>query len=232
MDSNKKTARIAGLLYFLVVLTGIFGIMYVPSKLLVMKNAAATFNNIVNGEQLFRLSIASTLMSYIIMLIIPFVLYKLLMSVNKNMAVLMVTLGMVSAILSFIPVSYKMDIITLVSDADYLNIYSREQLQSKVMLSLASYYNGTRIAMLFWGLWLFPFGYLVFKSGILPKFLGVFLMLGCLGYLIHVFGRLIFLSYSELAISSFVTLPATIGELGICLWLLIMGAKEKSITVN
>ena len=71
-----------------------------------------------------------------------------------------------------------------------------------------------------------------FKSGILPKFLGVFLMLGCLGYLIHVFGRLIFPGYSELAISSFVTLPATIGELGICLWLLIRGAKEKPITVN
>lgn len=92
------------------------------------------------------------------------------------------------------------------------------------MLLLKSYNNGIGIVQIFWGLWLFPFGYLVFKSNFLPKFLGILLMIGCFGYLLKFFGHSLFPNFG---IPSFVTLPGSIGEIGICLWLLIMGAKEN-----
>jgi hypothetical protein len=87
-----------------------------------------------------------------------------------------------------------------------------------------------RIVHIFSGLWLFPFGYLVFKSSFLPKFLGVLLMLGCFGYLINFLGNTLIPDYSTLGISSYIRLPASIGEIGTCLWLLIMGAKDKKAT--
>ena len=94
------------------------------------------------------------------------------------------------------------------------------------MLSLESYRNGLQVAEIFWGLWLLPFGYLVYKSGILPKVLGVLLMLGCFGYLIGIIGVLLFAGYAESTLARFVGIPASVGEIGICLWLLVMGARE------
>jgi hypothetical protein len=95
------------------------------------------------------------------------------------------------------------------------------------MLMLKNYNNGLLIAQVFWGLWLFPFGYLVYKSNFLPKVLGVFLMLGCVGYVLNVLGRTVIPDFSEYALSGYITLPATIGEIGICLWLLIFGVRNK-----
>jgi hypothetical protein len=95
------------------------------------------------------------------------------------------------------------------------------------MLSLDAYKEGLRVVQIFWGLWLLPFGYLVFKSGILPRALGILLMLGCFGYLIDFTGRALFPGYAESGIAGFVRLPASLGEIGICLWLLVMGARES-----
>jgi hypothetical protein len=100
------------------------------------------------------------------------------------------------------------------------------------MFYLNQYDYGNLIVQIFWGLWLFPLGYLIFKSAIIPKFLGVLLMLGCLSYLINFLGNALFSNYADLGISSFVRLPATLGEIGTCLWLLIMGAKNNIIAAD
>ena len=227
MNSNNKTARLAGLLYLIVVLSGIFSLMYVPSKLIVWDDASATVNNIVASESLYRLGAVSGLICYTFFLLLPLVLYKLLKEVDKTQATLMVILAVISVPISFVSILNKFDVLSLLSGADYLKALEVEQLQAQVMLSLESYNNGILIAQIFWALWLFPFGYLVFKSGFLPKLLGIFLMVGCCGYLIDFFGYSLFPNYGETGISSFVTLPASIGEIGICLWLLIMGVKDK-----
>jgi hypothetical protein len=78
----------------------------------------------------------------------------------------------------------------------------------------------------FWGLWLLPFGYLVYKSGFLPKILGILLMAGCFGYLVNFLGGFLFPQYASIGIAKFVSLPATLGEIGTCLWLLIIGLKK------
>ena len=227
MNSNKNTARIAGLLYLVVVMTGIFNLAYVPGKLIVWEDAATTFNNISSSETLFRLGILSAVICYVFFLFLPLTLYKLLGPVNKNHALAMVILAVVSVPISLVNLLNKYEILNLISKADYLKIFGTEQLQTQVLLHLHAYNNGNQIASIFWGLWLFPFGYLVFKSGFLPKILGIFLMAGCLGYLIKFVGHFLLPGYDQMPISGFVTLPASIGEIGTCLWLLMMGAQDS-----
>ena len=227
MKSNKKLARIAGLLYLGVVITGIFSLMYVPSTLIVEDNALLTFQNITSQESLFRLWIVSGLLCYTFFLFLPLVLYKLLKPVNENYAKLMVLLAVISVPIFFLNAQNLFNVLSLVSSANSYLGFSVEQIQSQVMLYLNQYDNGLRIVHIFSGLWLFPFGYLVFKSGFLPKFLGILLMLGCFGYLINFLGNSLISNYSEIGIASYIQLPASLGEIGICFWLLIMGVKEN-----
>jgi len=230
MDSNKKIARIAGLFYLVLVLTGIFSLLYVPSKLIVWSDAVATFNNIVNNESLFRFGIVAGIIAYISFLFLPLVLYKLLSPVNKIAAISMVALAVVSVPISLVNINHKLEVLTFISKANYLSVFQENELQTQVMLSLEHYNNGIEAVSIFWGLWLLPFGYLVFKSGFLPRALGILLMIGCFGYLINFGGGFLFPGYADLGIASFISIPASVGEIGICLWLLIMGAKEKSVS--
>jgi len=225
--SNKTTARIAGLLYLGIVLTGIFSLMYVPTKLIVFGNASLTYQNITSSEKLFRLGIISGLLCYTFFLFLPLVLYKLLNHVNRYYALLMVLLAVLSVPIFFLNIQNEFSILTLIRSGETDFGLTKQQVQSDVLFYYHQYNNGMRIVHIFSGLWLFPFGYLVFKSGMLPKILGILLMLGCLGYLINFTGNTLFEHYSELGISSYVSLPASIGEIGTCLWLLIMGAKEN-----
>jgi Domain of unknown function (DUF4386) len=227
MTSNKKTARIAGLLYLGVVITGIYSLMYVPKSLIAWDNAATTFNNITSHQSLYRAGIVSGLLCYTFFLFLPIFLYKLFKPVNDNYAKLMLLLAVISVPMYFINVQNQFTVLSLVSSSNYLNGFSTEQIKSMVMLYLDHYENGMRTVHIFSGLWLFPFGYLVFKSGFLPKILGLLLMLGFFGYLINFLGNTLVVDYSKIGISFYISLPASIGEIGICLWLLIMGAKDK-----
>lgn len=208
-------------------MTGIFNLAYVPSKLIVWSDASATVNNIKASETLFRLGILSGLICYTTFLLLPPVLYKLLKPVNKTYALLMVVLAVVSVPISFVNILNKFTVLTLISNADYLKVFEADKLQAQVMLSLDSYSSRNQVASIFWGLWLLPFGYLIFKSGFLPKILGILLMVGCFGYLINFIGNFLFPNYGETVISTFITKPGSIDEIGTCLRLLIMGAKDN-----
>lgn len=221
--SFKNTGRIAGLLYLVVVLTGIFSLGYVPSKLIVWDNPSATFSAIKESQFLFRSGIVSGLICYTFFLFLPLVLYKLLKPAHKTYALYMVVLAVVSVPISFVNILNKFAVLSIINGQ---NSEPTNEVLQQVMFYLNQYDYGNLIVQVFWGLWLFPLGYLIFKSGIIPKFLGVLLMLGCLSYLINFFGNTLFSNYSELGISSYVRLPATLGEIGTCLWLLIMGAKK------
>lgn len=230
--SNKILSRIAGLLYLGVVLTGLFTLMYVPSKLIVPDNVQVTYNNIISSQTLFLFGIVAGLLCYTFFLFLPLVLYKLLKPVNENYAKLMVLLAVMSVPIFFLNVQNQFSILSLVNDTKNYFGLSAEQIQSQVMLHLEQHKNGMRIVHIFSGLWLFPFGYLVFKSGFLPKILGVLLMLGCFGYLINFLGQTVIPNYYALGVSSYIRLPASIGEIGTCLWLLIMGTKDKNTTLR
>ncbi|QOG01295.1 DUF4386 domain-containing protein [Flavobacterium sp. MDT1-60] len=227
MASNKKKARIAGLLYLVVVLTGFFSLAYVPSKLIFWDNPTETFNAIKASQTLFRFGIVSGIICYIFFLMLPVALYKLLAPVNELYAKLMVLLAIISVPVSFLNIQNKFSVLSLINGEND-TVFTNEQLQSQVMFYLNQYDNGILMVSIFWGLWLFPFGYLVYKSGFLPTIFGVLLIMGCFGYLINFFGNTLIPGYSDFGFSKYIRIPSALGEIGICLWLLIIGAKEKT----
>jgi hypothetical protein len=231
IEVSSRVARMAGLLYLIVVISGIFSIAYVPSRLVVPGDPSATLANIATSEALFRLGIVAGSICYTAFLLLPFVLYKLLGSVRRDAAVLMVACAVVSVPISFVNLLHKVNIVALLSRPE-LRVLSAEQLRNEVALSLAAYGNGFLVSKIFWGLWLLPFGYLVFKSGFLPRVLGVLLMAGCGGYLVAFVCGVLWPGYGETALARYVSLPATIGEIGTCLWLLLLGIREPKTVEN
>jgi hypothetical protein len=229
MANDHKKARIAGILYLILVITGILNLLYIPSLLIVWEDPALTLENIINSEGLFRLGIVIGIISFLAFLLLPLALYSLLVQVNKTQAVLMVLFAVVSIPISFMNMLRKFTVLTLIGRPPYLQDMNTPELQSQVMFHLDAYNNGIELSQVFWGLWLLPFGYLVFKSGFLPKFLGIFLMLGCFGYLIEFLADFLYPGYSGTLLQTLVGIPSSIGELGICLWLLIAGARTIRI---
>jgi hypothetical protein len=225
--SNKTTARIAGFLYLIMVLTGIFSLMYVPNKLIVDDNASQTFQNISHSESLFRFGILVGLLCYTAFLFLSLVLYKLLKPVNQNYAKLMVLLVVINVPMYFINAQNQFTVLSLANGTQVLKGFSVEQTQAMVLFYLNQYDNGMRVIHIFSGLWLFPFGYLVYQSNFLPKIFGVLLMLGCFSYLINFVGNTLFANYASIGIGSYIILPASLGEIGICLWLLIVGCRQE-----
>jgi hypothetical protein len=230
LGANKNTARLAGLLYLIVVITGIFSLAYVPAKLILWNDAVKTFQQISASESLFRMSLVSSAICYIAFLLLPFVLYKLLNSINETVAKLMIVLSVVSVPISMLNLQNKYAVLTLLEGKNFLSFFNEQQIQTQIMLLLDNYNNGILILQIFWGLWLFPFGWLVYKSGFLPRILGVLLMLGCCGYLISFVGNTMMQDYGKTFIAGYVTIPASLGEIGSCLWLLIRGINEKAAT--
>lgn len=227
LHSNNKIAKTAGFLYLIVVITGVFSLVYVPSQIAVHGNALAMVNSIVASESLFRLGIASFMVNQIAFLLLPFVLYQLLQQVDRNIAVLMVVFAVVSVPIAMVSIANKLEVLSLLSGAGYLQTFTTGQLHAEVMLSLNAYSNGILATAIFWGLWLLPFGYLVFKSGFLPRVLGILLIIGCFGILIDLFGRMLSPDYAETAISTYFEMSSSFGEIGICLWLLIFGVRKR-----
>ena len=225
MTVEKKTSRLAGLLYLIVVATGVFSLAYVPSQIALADDPHATVSNIMTSESLFRFGIATFMVMQVAFVLLPLVLFRLLRTVRETVATLMVALAVVSVPIALVSLSSRLDALSLLTDPRYATAWTPQQLQAEVLLALGDYGNGLHITKLFWGLWLFPFGYLVLRSGFLPKILGQLLILGCLGYVIDVFGELFVPAYADAAISRFVRLPASVGEIGTCLWLLIVGAR-------
>lgn len=225
MMSNKTTGRLAGLAYLGVVLTGFFSLAYAPSQLIDMKDAAKTLANIAASEQLFRFGIVAGFACYIFFLVLPVILFKVFEPYGRIMAGLMVAFAAASVPIAFIALTHKLAILQLVDQADVS--VNAVDVAAQLMERLREYKLGISVATIFWGLWLFPLGFLVAKSGAIPRFLGAFLMLGCFGYLANFSGPLLWPAYDSTMLRDIVDKPATIGELGTCLWLLVMGARDK-----
>lgn len=227
MNTNKNTARAAGFFYLIVVITGMFSLAYIPQRLIDWNNSRATFNNITNSPSLFRLGIYSSILCYVAFTFLPLFLYKLLRTVNESHARAMVILALLSVPLSFNNLRHKYAALTLTGNETFLQNISVEDLQSKLMFSLHQYNDGILLATVFWGLWLFPFGLLVYRSGFIPKFLGVLLMLGCVGYLVNFTGDTLLENYSQIGIGKYMSMLPALAEIGTCFWLLFFGLQIK-----
>jgi hypothetical protein len=229
MHPTDKAARIAGAWYLSLVLTGPFTLIYVPRTLIVRGNAAATANNILAHETLFRLGIVAELIGSVTFIFAVLALYRLLSSVNTTRAAQMVALALVSVAVGFVNVLNNIAALTLFRGADFLAAFEKPQRDALAMLFLRLHGQGIVIDEIFWGLWLFPFGLLVMRSRFLPWILGALLIVNCFAYLVVSLTSLLAPSYASV-VNRFATIPET-GELWIMLWLLIKGAKVKSLAV-
>ena len=227
MSPMKKTGKVAGLLYLALIGCGFFYLKYVPSTLSAHGDSAVLVGNINIHGTLFRMGILVEVLSNLIFLSLSLAFYKLLSTVNKSHAVAMVILVAIGVVISFIWLQNKFAMLTLLNEGGIKQAFTPGQLKAQVLLDLDFYKNGIVLAEIFWGLWLFPLGYLVYKSGFLPKIIGIILMIGCFGYLANFAGVFFFPGYNDMAISNYVTLPASLGELCICMWLLIIGVRDK-----
>jgi hypothetical protein len=204
-------------------LTAPFSLIYIPTKLIVRGDATATASNILTHETLFRLGIVADLFSAVIFICVGMALYRLLNSVNKTWARLMVALVLVSAAVGFVNVLHNVAALILFRGGDFLAVFEKPQRDALAMLFLRLHGQGTFMNEIFWGLWLFPFGLLVMRSGFLPRILGAWLVLNCFAYLALSLTALLFPPYYDAAFR--ISMPVLFGELAITLWLLIKGAK-------
>jgi Domain of unknown function (DUF4386) len=207
-------------------ITGPIGLLYVPSQLIVPEDATATANNIVASESLFRIGIVSCLLCQVAFIFLVLALYRLLKGVNQQHASLMVALVLVAVPIAFLNMLNPLAALLLLSDDGFLTVFEPDQLHALVMVFLNLQEHGNIIAQIFWGLWLFPFGWLVFKSGFFPRILGVLFIIACFGYLVHSLTFLLFPHY-EAIVSSYAAVPEAIGELSMVLWLLIKGVNVQ-----
>jgi Domain of unknown function (DUF4386) len=223
MHPTNKAARVAGAVYLSMVLTAPFSLIYVPGKLIVRGNAAATAENILAHETMFRLSIFGDLIGQVIFISLAIALYRLLSGINKTWASLMVAFVLVSAAVGFLNTLNNIAALVLFRGGEFLTVLDKAQRDALGMLFIRLHNQGIFIDEIFWGLWLFPFGLLVFRSGFLPRFLGVWLMINCFGYVFLSVTALFFPDYYGAAFRY--SQPVLFGELAIMLWLLIKGAK-------
>ena len=225
MTSTRNPGRFAGLLYVLISIPGVFALIYVPSKLMVHGNATATAGNIAAHETLFRLGIAAELIGQTGFIFVALALYDLLKGVNRRHASLMVILIVVSIPIAFLNELNSIAALFLVRGADFLSIFEKPQRDALAMLFLNLHSHGFGIAEIFWGLWLFPLGLLVYRAGFVPRILGVLLMVNCLAYPVTSCTSLLLPQYEHIV--SRWMMPLQFGELLFMLWLLIKGAKPK-----
>jgi hypothetical protein len=225
MSSTKKTARVAGLLYLLTSIPGFFCLIYVPSHFIVSGDAGATASKILASQFVFRLGIVMELAAFSGFIFVVRALYRLLRGVNKVHASLMLTLMLISIPISLMNVLNEIAALTLIRGENFLSVFDKDQRDALALLFLNSHFQGIMIAQVFGGLWLIPFGVLVYKSGFLPRILGVLLIIACFGYLansLHAFGVV------PPAVSQAIG-QLTICELPIIFWLLIVGAKDRPL---
>jgi hypothetical protein len=228
MTSLSKNARVAGLLYILASLIGIVRLIYIPNTLLVYGNATATANNVATHESLFRLGIVSGLVAAALWTFVPLALYRVLKGVDQGLAALMVILGSLMQVpLYFCNTVNDVAGLLFARGTGYLSVFDKPQRDAFARLFLDLHHQLDLANMMFAGLWLLPFGLLVYKSRFLPRFLGVWLMAACFPYLaISLTGFL--LPGRENLVFTWGQ-PLILGEVAIMLWLVIMGAKERQL---
>ena len=222
MNSPQKTARVAAFVFLIVFGLGISSELFVLGDIIVPGDAATTVNNIVASESLFRLALVGGLVRQMFLLLLVLVLFKLLKSVNKTIALLMVIFALVSIPITMLNELNHFAVLLLSSGADYVTAFEADQLHTLVMFFLDLRAYGTSIPGIF-SLWLLLQGYLVFKSGFLPRILGILLMIGGLCYSILAVLFFLFPNVDATILGVF----AFAGEVLFYLWLLIKGVNIK-----
>lgn len=229
MTTLKRDARIAGLIYLALTLIAPFRLIYIPGKLFVHGDAAATAHNIAAHEMLFRLGIFGDLVTGVVSLFLTFTLYHLFKSVDKKLAALMFVLGFMDTPLYFFNALNDVAALIVVRGGDFLASFDGAQRDALAMLFLRMHGQAVSCAEMFWGLWLFPLAVLVIRSRFLPRFLGWWLILNGVAYLALCVTGVVLPAWEDTVGN--VAFPLQLGEVAFVLWLLIIGARPRAQAV-
>lgn len=228
MRATRNPGRVAGLWYLLLIFIGPVRLIYIPIKLFVHGNAAETVSNVAAHEFLFRVGIASELAAAVILIFLTLAFYRLFVGVDQSLAVLVVIFGgVMPALIYFIGVVDDFGTLMVVRREDFLSVFDESQRNALAMLFLKLRDAQNTAAEVLWGVWLFPLAALVYKSGFMPRFLGVWLAIGGLAYVALSMTGTLWPEYQGAAFT--ISQPATFSEVALTLWLLIKGPKPKEV---
>ena len=219
MPRPQAYARAAGVLFLLSMLAGGFGEFYVPSRLIVPNDAATTARNIETSDTFFRLGFASYLVEAVCDITLTLIFYVLLRPVRRDLALLAAFFGLLSTALFAVAELFYFAVPVILEGAHSLKGFSPDQRDGLVTLSLKLYGYGSGIFMVFYGIACLLRGYLIFRSGFLPRVLGVLLGLAGLGFVTRNFLLVLAPAYA----SDFFLLPMFLAGLALTVWLLVKG---------
>jgi Domain of unknown function (DUF4386) len=228
MRSTRNPGRVAGLWYLLLCVIGPLRLMYIPGKLFVHGNAAATVDNIAAHQWLFRFGILGDLLCAVILIFLVLAFYRLFKDVDQNLAVLVVIFGgVMPALIDFVGVVSDAGALTIARGADFLSVFDKPQRDALAMLFLHLRDHQNTAAEILWGMWLFPLAVLVYRSRFLPRFLGVWLVINGFAYVLLSFTGVLVPQYQNKVF--IFSQPALFGELALMLWLVIKGARPQPL---
>ena len=223
VELNKKVRRL-GMLYVVWILTGLYSLIYLPPRTIVQGDAAATAQKMVANEFIFRTGIVNSLISGTIWIFIALILYGLFKNVSEKQAKLLVALVLVQIPVMFIVEAFSLTSL-MIFKGEMLKTINTTDRQEIAILFIDINSHLSSVLETFWGLWLFPFGQLVYQSGFIPRILGVFLVLNGITLIIHSFTTILFPGYQEIVKT--ISIPFwVLGEVVIALWMLIMGVRS------
>lgn len=215
MQSINKYSRAAGFLYLWLIITGIFAEKYVRSTLIDYENCQKTLMLLEQSQTLYRFGFAADLSMQLAFFLLPLALFKIFRHVNAFLSMVMICSVSVSVAIMCINMLNHLAPLILFHDHTALSTVNCDY----TMLFLEQHRNGYHLAQLFFGFWLLPLGYMIISSGLTYKFIGYLLLIGSIGYVFDVFFYFLF-PLEEQNWTEFLTLPADLGELSLCLYLL------------
>jgi hypothetical protein len=226
MRSPRTLARIAGFLYLIMFICSLLA-GQVRTRIVVPGDAAATAGNIRASATLFRVGFVSDLVQVTTMLLVAMALYLLLKHVHQLAAAAMVTFVAVAVAIGCLNLLSQYTALTIATGRDYTRAFGRPGSDALTLLFAGMQDNGYYISAIFWGLWLLPLGYLVVKSGYVPRMLGVLLIIGGAGYLADLFTR--FLVSGTAPGISLLIVPGLVAEFLFMAWLVAKGVKVPAV---
>lgn len=225
---SSKQARLAGLLYLLTLPTAGFGIM--SARALLEGGASTAVARIEASRGLLEWGVVLGAAGAVIWLILGVMFYTLFRAVGERACKLLVVFVVASVVLLLAALVGRLDAIALIQDARALSTSDPDQLLGLVLLAWRGSENLMNASILFWGLWLVPLGWLVFRSGFLPRALGVLLAFGAVYYVVYFVGVVLCPGYEKTTFARVMAfaflIPGSIGEMGTALWLLIRGTGK------